>query len=314
MSRVVVDLGGTHARFARVEDGRPVSPFTLDVDDHPSLRDLLSAGLALVGGRNTALALAIAAPVHGATIQMTNRPWSFAPEELRAALDLDTLLVLNDFEAVGWAVSALDPADHAWIGSACLPDPGTPRLALGPGTGLGVSLAVPCAGGWRVIATEGGHATLAAHDDTEAAMLDLLRAQLGRVSAEAVLCGPGLLRLHAALCGSEGVQVTFPSPAALTLAATQGDALAVRTIRIFLRWLAGHAGDLALSMGARGGVFLTGGVLGHLTPWIDDVDFRTAFEAKAPMTAWLTEVPTSRLTLSEPGLVGAARALVAALP
>jgi glucokinase len=306
MSGVAVDLGGTHARFAGVRDGRPVDAWTVDADEAPSLEALLRAGLARVTGPTTAMALAIAAPVGAGTVTMTNRPWSFTPDALREALGLERLVVLNDFEAVAWAVAGLADGDAAPIGGARAPVAGAPRLVMGPGTGLGVSIAVPSAAGWVVVATEGGHATLAAHDDVEAAALDVLRASLGRVSAEAVLCGPGLLRLHGALHGGA---CPYPSPALLSAAAAAGEASARHTVRIFLRWLAAHAGDLALATGARGGVFLAGGVLAHLARWIDDDAFRAAFEAKAPMTRWLTDVPTHRLTLAEPGLVGAARAL-----
>ncbi len=310
MVRVAVDLGGTHARFAVVRGGHPVDAWTVHADDAGSLVALLRQGLARVDGHPTALALAIAAPVGGAKVTMTNRPWSFAPNALRDALGLDTLLVLNDFEAVGWAVAALQDGDAATIGGARAPVARAPRLVLGPGTGLGVSLVVPTTHGSVVVATEGGHATLAAHDDSEARALDALRVELPRVSAESVLCGPGLLRLHAAL--HEGAR-PYSSPDELSAAAANGGDDALRTVRIFLRWLAAHAGDVALATGARGGVFLAGGVLGHLSRWIDDDEFRAAFEAKAPMTAWLAQVPTSRLTLPEPGLVGAARALEAAL-
>lgn len=310
VTRAVVDLGGTNVRFARVVNGRAEGVVSLPCDSFPTVEDALRAGLQTLGApAPRSVALAVAGPVGGDRVTLTNRAWTVDREPLRRTLGLDRLVLLNDFAAVAWAATALGDGDAAHVGDARPGDAGAPRLVLGPGTGLGVALAVPSPCGWTIVPTEGGHATLAAGDAEQAAVLAALGAGRGRVSAERVLSGPGLLHLDAAVRAVRGVGGGAPQVGAITDAARAGDPVADHVIHLFLTWLAAFAGDLALATGARGGVFLGGGVLGHLLPFLDPTGFRAAFDDKAPMSGWMRDVPLLRLTLDEPGLIGAARAL-----
>lgn len=307
---LVADIGGTHARFALAVGERVDGESTLVVADHADPLAAIRAFLATRGDPPlTAAALAVAAPVDAGEAVLTNGRWRFARPALAAALGLppDRVRLLNDFEALALALPAL--ADHEVLplgGGAAVA--GAPRLALGPGTGLGAAGLVRGAGGWVAVAGEAGHVTLAAGDEREAAILAIARRRFGHVSAERLLSGSGLPLLHelaAAADGRGGVPVDTP---ALLAGARAGDADCARTLDLFLGWLGAVAGDLALAFGARGGVYLGGGLLPRLRDRLATSPLRTRFEAKGRFSGYLASIPLRVILTPAPALRGAAHA------
>ncbi len=295
MRALLGDIGGTNARFALREAGRSSPVIVLPVAGFPTAEAALTEALRLLkpGGEVTRTVLAVAGPVVEGRARLTNGDWVFDPADLDARLGLGEVRVVNDFIALAHALPALEAADLAPIGGGS-PVKGAPLLVLGPGTGLGAAGYVPGAG---AVATEGGHITLAPSTAEQAAVLTRIGP---RVSAEEVLSGPGLERLHAAMTG-ERLEAE-----AIVAAAGGGEAKARAAVAMFLDLLAGYAGDMALAWGARGGVFLGGGVLSHLAPFIDTVAFRARFEAKPPMQPYLANIPLARITHPAPAFVGLA--------
>ncbi|GAC1626983.1 MAG: hypothetical protein NVS9B10_15470 [Nevskia sp.] len=210
--------------------------------------------------------------------------------------------VVNDFEAIAQAIPALrDQTDLRRCGGSTPGDAQAPRLVLGAGTGLGVAGLVPRRGRWLVLAGEGGHVDLAPVDDQEHAVWLALRARHGALSAESLLSGPGLERLHVAL----GAQAL--SGPAIADAAAAGDAAARRTTRVFARWLGRVAGNAALTLGARGGVYLAGGIVPAWGEHFDVTAFRAGFEDKTGFGDWLAAIPAWIVRQPQPALIGLAR-------
>ena len=244
--------------------------------------------------------LAVAAPVDGEEIALTNRAWRFRLGELRTQLGFSQLAAINDFAAVAWALPGLRPEDVRAIGPARPCGSGV-RVAFGPGTGLGVAALLPENGSWRVLASEGGHVSFGAANAEEEPIFTRLRAMAGAVSAETILSGPGLDRLHRALhpeaepLGSEEILAR----------ARSGDAAPRTTVTVFVRLLGRFAGDVALVFRAAG-VYLAGGVGRGLDSLIEADEFRRAFEAHPPYAELLAAVPTFVITERAPGLIGCA--------
>lgn len=259
--------------------------------------------------------LAVATPVFGDEVRFTNSGWRFSVEALRQALGLDALRVLNDFEALARALPGLQPGQWRTLGGPPPLPPGSAArgsvlAVLGPGTGLGVAAVVRSARGWQALPAEGGHATLAAADALQAEVIAFLRREHEHVSAERVLSGPALPQLRRALAAVLGQDEPAPmSPAELVAAAQQrGDALCARTLDLFIAFLGGFAGDLALTLGARGGVFIGGGVVPRFAERVVAAGFRAHFEAKGRMAAYLAAIPTLLITDTLAALEGARQA------
>jgi len=311
--RLLGDIGGTNARWgwlpapgAAVQDvvSRPCG-------GDPSIGASAAAYLADTGHRGPRWAcIGVATAIAGDEVRFTNSRWAFSIERLRLELGLERCLVINDFTALALSLADLGPADRRAIGGGDA-EPGAPLALLGPGTGLGVSGLLPDrANGWSALSGEGGHVTLAPADDEEAAVLAVLRRRFGHVSAERVLSGPGLLNLYQALCSIAGCTPTATQPAEVTRTALDGsDRQSARAARLFSSWLGNVAGNLALTLGARGGVYLGGGVVPRMAAAFDDTLFRARFEDKGRFAAYLGRIPTWLITASSPALAGAARAL-----
>ncbi|MFZ5655416.1 MAG: glucokinase [Pseudomonadota bacterium] len=304
------DIGGTNTRLALGAGGRcfEVAHFANTGAAGPDElieRYLRERGLAAAG---LELWLAVAAPVRGATVELTNLAWRISAPELEARFGFRRVRLINDFAAVALALGALDAADCLPLGGG----PGAadaPRLVLGPGTGLGAALWIPAAGRDCVLATEAGHATLAAGDEREAAVIAAARRRHGHVSAERLLSGPGLGELYRALAEVEGQGGEPPPPAAVAARALAGsDPLAVAVLELFFSLLGGFAGNLALSTGARGGVFLAGGILPRLREPLAASAFRARFVAKGRFAGYLEEIPLALILHPDPGLLGLASA------
>ena len=303
--RLVADVGATNIRFGLCAEGQALCPSEAfpcaDFDGiEAAVRAFLDRADSRVEPRQGVLA--VAGPVTGDTVALTNHAWRFSIAELGSALGMERLEVVNDFTAVALSLPHLGAEGLRRFGAGS-PVAGTPMAVIGPGTGLGVSALVPAAGSWVPIAGEGGHRDFAAQTDEERTVLRYLQARHGHVSQERVLSGPGLVSSFLALGGSGDAA---PGPASIGARAVAGDALATAAVGLFSEVLGAAAGDLALTFGARGGVFIAGGIVPKLGAAFDSVRFRRRFEAKGRFANYLAEIPTHLITAEAPALVGLA--------
>jgi glucokinase len=310
---LIADIGGTNARFALIgADGEPAATRVLACADYPGLAAAAIAYLDLERPDPTPAraAIAVASPVTGDRVKMTNRDWSFSIRTLQAQLGLQQLSVVNDFAAQALAVPCLGVDEVRRVGGGTAVD-GAPIAILGPGTGLGVSGLVQARdGAWIATATEGGHATLAPVDDRERAIVRALADRFGHVSIERAISGPGLSNLARAIATVDGLDREALEPDEVTSRAlANSDPVAVEALTMFCAMLGGGAGNLALTMGARGGVFIAGGIVGRLGGFLDASPFRARFESKGRFRDYLAAIPTSVVTADQPGLVGLAALL-----
>lgn len=304
-TRLVADIGGTNARFALCgPDGRPVDTERLTVADHP---DIVGAAKTYLRGRAVSEAVfAGAGPVVGDRASFTNSHWSFSIEGARRALGLERLAVINDFVAQALAVPALSEDERIEIkpGEA---DAHAPIGVIGPGTGLGVGALIPTSAGWRPIPSEGGHVSLSPFDEVDAEIWKHLRRRYGHVSNERVLSGPGLVNLARSLAALAGETLDVDEPSEVSRqAAAADDSPSAEALRRFSRLLGSASADLALMFGARGGVFVGGGLCKRLGPLFDVAWFRQGFLGKGRLEAWLVGIPAHLVTRKDPGLLGAA--------
>ncbi|HUK61620.1 MAG TPA: glucokinase [Stellaceae bacterium] len=309
-ARLVGDIGGTNVRFALLDaTGKATRARVFASDDFASLAEAIEAYLAAEGTRPAAAALSIASPVAGDTVSLTNHPWSFSIAALKARLGLARLVVVNDFAANALAVPHLAPGERAQVGGgSAVAD--APIAVLGPGTGLGVGGLVPAPSGPVALAGEGGHATLPAADARESEVVAHLRRRFDHVSAERVLSGPGLVNLYQTLAELEGTRA-HPYTAAQIADRHMGenDPLARATVEMFCAMLGTVAGDLALTLGARGGVYIAGGIVPRLGSLFAKSRFRTRFEDKGRFSDYLAAIPTYVMTCAIPAFLGLAALL-----
>ncbi|MGH6901879.1 MAG: glucokinase [Geminicoccaceae bacterium] len=303
--RLVADIGGTHARFALCgPDGAPRDEEWLQVADHPGV---VEAARAYLAGRKVADAVfAVATPVDSDRIELTNAPWAFSIRATRDALGLERLAVINDFAAQALAVPRLASDDRIRIGGG-EPQAGQAIAVIGPGTGLGVSGLLPVHGTWYPIASEGGHVSLAPHDDRDAALLACLRRRFEHVSSERVLSGPGLINLATALAEIDGETLALDDPREVSRLAESGECpFCKEALERFSSLLGAASGDLALTFCALGGVYISGGLCRNLGPLFDLERFRASFVAKGRFVDYLSRIPIYLVTRRDPGLLGAA--------
>jgi glucokinase len=257
--------------------------------------------------------IAVAGPVENGEVVMTNRDWRISERLIAKALGADDCRVINDFEALAYALPALAEDQLRPLGPRLAPARGT-MVVLGAGTGLGMAALARSTIGETALTSEGGHIAFAPRSDLEADIASFLaRESDGFVPVEHVLSGSGLVRLHRALCAISGGEVRFESPDAITGAAQAGDAEALGLADLFARIFGSVAGDVALVFGARGGVFVAGGVSRRILSITGETAFRSAFEAKGEFHGYVAKIPTNLIQYPEPGLLGAARALKAHL-
>ena len=309
---LVGDVGATNARFGLVSRrGELLHTRTMPVENHPAIEDAIAAYL----GERGALpmprqgAIAIASAITGDRIAMTNHPWSFSIAALQARLGFERLEVINDFTAVALALPHLAAADRLPVGGGT-PVSGAPLGVLGPGSGLGVSGLLPCGSGWAALTGEGGHATMAPATDRESAAIDRMRRHFDHISAERVLSGPGLVNLYNTLAGLDGVPSRGYTAAQITDPALgAADPLCAEATNMFCAMLGTIAGNLALTLGARGGVYIAGGIVPRLGARFADSLFRERFEAKGRFRDYLAAIPTYVITNQLPAFVGCAALL-----
>jgi glucokinase len=307
MRRLIGDIGATNARFGLAAgDGRIERVRVVAAEDYPHFEDALAAYLAEDGIAEPprAAALAVASPVTGDVVTMTNHPWSFAISALKRRFALERLVVINDFTANALALPRLAPDERLAVGGGA-PVPETPLGVIGPGSGLGVSGLVRTETGWVALGGEGGHATMAPADERESAVLDRMRRRFDHVSAERVLSGPGLVNLYNTLAEIEGVPAAPFTPAQIAdRRIGETDPLVRAAVAMFCAMLGSVAGNLALTLGARGGVYIAGGIVPRLGSGLAESAFRARFEAKGRLQAYLAAIPTYVVTHPIPAFLG----------
>ena len=313
--RLMGDVGGTNARFALQESpgAEPSQVKTYSVAAYANIDDAMKAYLdEITGAKPRQGAVGIANPIVGDFLRMTNSPWAFSIEALRVTLGLDRLLFINDFTALALSLPSLKSDHLRLVGPERAADAKAAIGLLGPGTGLGVSgLLYDTAGHLVPLGGEGGHVSLASANAREDAVIAVLRDRFGHASAERALQGAGLVAMYEALCKIDGATAASLDPAGVTAAAMAGsDARCVEVIELFFAFLGSVAGNLALTLGARGGVYIGGGIVPRLGDWIDRSTFRERFIAKGRFRAYLDAIPTWLIHAeTSPALIGAARAL-----
>jgi glucokinase len=256
-------------------------------------------------------AIAVAAAITGDRIRMTNHPWSFSVAGLRDQFGFERLLAINDFTAVALAIPRLSPADRMPVGGGAAVA-GKPVAVLGPGSGLGASGLVPAGPGWLALSGEGGHATMPAATERENAVLTEMRRRFDHVSAERCLSGPGLVNLYNSLATVDGVPAApYTAPQITDPEIGAKDPLCREATAMFCAMLGTFAGNLALTLGAQGGVYIAGGIVPRLGRRFVESEFRERFEAKGRMRGYLEPVPTCVVTHKLPAFLGCAAALAA---
>jgi glucokinase len=304
---LVADIGGTNARFGLIESPG-AAPSRVRVLAGCDYNGLTEAALSYLDGvRPAAACLAVAAPITGGRFKMNNAPWAGSAAQIQVDLGLDHVELINDFEALALSLPSLHGPDIVAIGPD-LPTGGAPMAVLGPGTGLGAAALVPTARGWLPVAGEGGHVDLSPGNDLEVEVMRLLRAECDSGGAELLLSGAGLARLHRLLGLVQGLR-SEPLTAA-DICARRSDPRCLETVGVFCAFLGSFAGNAALTMGARGGVFLGGGILPRIADLLEVSTFRRRFEDKAPQVSdYLAAIPTVLIVAPTPALAGAAAKL-----
>ena len=307
---LVADIGGTHVRFGLTSPSGVERVSTYKCADYPSLGDAARTYLGSVDGPPPrSAAFAVAGPVRGDVVQMTNHVWGFSIDAVRRELDLVRLEVINDFAALALALPALAGEDLREV-KAGSPAARAPKAVMGPGTGLGVAALVPAGDGWTVLTTEGGHRDLAAQSEREWQIVRCLRERFEHVSVERVLSGPGLVNLYEAISTLSGSEPQSLTPAAIVAGSRDGSSAACsEATSLFSSWLGAVASDLAVTLGAFGGIYLGGGVLPRMGDVFDVDRFRERFLAKGRFRDYLRPIPVSIITRPHAALLGAARAL-----
>ncbi|MDL2356876.1 MAG: glucokinase [Pseudomonadota bacterium] len=309
--RLLADVGGTNARFAlEFAHGRIELIDVLACADYPTLADALRAYLAspaLAAAGVTAIrhaAIAIANPVTGDLVRMTNHHWEFSIDALRQECGFATLLVENDFTALARALPYLDASQKRQVGGGAACAQRSMGL-LGAGTGLGVSGLVPAAGGWGALRSEGGHVTFSPANDTEIAILRFAWGEFEHVSAERLLSGVGLELIYRALAHlNDQPDLRLLAPEISRRALAGECALCDQVIEVFCGMLGTVAGNLAITLGAQGGIYIGGGIVPRLGARFDASSFRSRFEQKGRFVSYLAQVPTYVITAAYPAFLG----------
>jgi glucokinase len=311
--RLVADIGGTNARFAMFFDdiGTLSNERSMSCERYAGPVDAIEAYLAETNApRPHEIAMAVATPVTGDRIKLTNSHWDFSVDATRQALTLNRLVMLNDFTALALSLPHLTPQQQRQVGA------GTSAInaaigLIGAGTGLGVSGLLPTKGGYLPIEGEGGHVSFSPANLREAEILRIVWREFPHVSAERLISGIGLDPLYRAIAELEGEIGPAPTPATITERALRGnDSLCCDVMNTFCGMLGTAAGNLAVTLGARGGVYIGGGIVPRLGEFFDRSPFRERFETKGRFSDYLKAIPTKVILADYPALTGAAQALL----
>ena len=308
---LVADIGGTNARFALVdEDTHALQHIrVLACNDYENIDQAILSYLKQVGVTHIErAAFALACPVDVAHIRMTNNHWNFVPQVLQDALNFKELKLLNDFTAMALGMLEVDDQELIELLPGASQPSHYPRMVLGPGTGLGVSTLIPYQQGWHALSTEGGHVSFAPTDELSLEIWKALMARHGRVSVERILSGQGLLNTYLIVCEHYRVPPLATTPAEVTALALTDDVQAKLALNKFCQILGEVAGDAVLLVGAKGGVYLCGGILPRIIDFVKRSDFIQGFYHKGRFENYLKEVPVWLCTAEYPGLLGCAAA------
>jgi glucokinase len=311
---LLADIGATNARFALENaQGGVHSIEVFKCADFAGIVDVLRAYLARISGpRPRHAAIAIANPIDGDHVKMTNRNWQFSIEETRRELGFDTLLLVNDFTALAMALPRLDSSQRLQIGGGEA-RPNAVIGLIGPGTGLGVSGLIPANDRWITLGSEGGHVSFSPMDETEVFILQFAWQEWQHVSAERLVSGPGIELIYRALASREGAQPPRDAAAIVNAAVADEDAFCVRVIDCFCGMLGTVASNVAMTLGAVGGIYIGGGIVPRLGQRFADFQFRRRFESKGRFEDYLAGIsrglgdsclPSARLGSRQP-VVGA---------
>ncbi|PWI33434.1 glucokinase [Vibrio albus] len=307
-TRILVgDIGGTNVRLAlfNTANSELSDVRTYSVSEYSSLSLILKSYLEVFGAGINSACLAIACPITGDKIEMTNTPWSFSISETKEELGLEEFFVINDFTAISLSVPQLSAKDVIQVGGT-KNEIWSPIAVYGPGTGLGVAQVLKAEDKWLSLPGEGGHIDLATRSKWEDALLSYLRDQFGRVSVERVLSGPGLVNLYNAIMHESGEEPDNLLPEQITANALSGsNAHCVKTLNLFCEMLGRFGGELALICGSRAGVYLAGGIPPRIIDFLINSNFRRCFEDKGRLSAFVKDIPVYLVTHDFPGLLGA---------
>jgi glucokinase len=311
---LTADVGGTNVRFGVVHRGSepcnrplieeqmiyPCSSFdSIDVAME-TYRSHLGVPLPQVA------CVAVAGPVKDNIVRMTNRDWLISGTDLTKRFGFEKVFILNDAEAIAYATRVIDESELKTIKPGT-PLPDAPAAVITAGTGVGVAAIAPFGGQWFPLASEAGHVNLAPHTDRHVQLFEQIEADSSSISAELLLSGEGIRRLYLALAAISGVTAIEAEPKEIVQRALDGaDDVCTETMKVYCDLMGAFAGDIALTFGARGGVYLAGNVLRQVQPFLSGSgQFRKSFENKGAMAQYLAEVPVNAITTDEPGLVGA---------
>ena len=312
---LVGDIGGTNARLAlcEIQSGNISNTVSYSGADYDSLQTVIQDYCSTVEHKIKTACIAIACPVTGDWVSMTNHHWAFSINQLKEVLGFEVLEVINDFTAVSLAIPMLQTDDCFQIGGRA-PQPNQPVSVFGAGTGLGVALLINSNHHWLSLPGEGGHVDLAPCTQEEDALIVHLRKQFGRVSAERCLSGQGLVNIYQFVVSQDGRTPNNFNPEEITRNALNGSCLDChRTLQLFCVLMGRFGGNLALTSGAFGGVYIAGGIVPRFKEFFIDSGFRQAFEDKGRFKDYLKDIPIFLITHKEPGLLGAGTYLRQAL-
>ncbi len=309
---LIADIGGTNARFALVDSptGTPFEAETLNCSDHATLVDAVESYLSHASRlRPNRASFSIATPVGKDQITMTNHIWDFSTRQTRKSLGLKSLKIFNDYTALALALPYLTAADYSQICGTQTPN-GQVMAVLGPGTGLGVSAVTQSGNHWVPLQGEGGHVSYGPLNEREAAVIGIIRRNIDHVSAECLVSGSGLALIYRSIAELDGIKLEPLKPEEITAKAmNKTSAVAEETLSMFCAALGTVAGNLALTIGARGGVFIGGGIVPKLGEYFPQSLFRQRFDQHGRLTGYLQNIPTYVIDSKYPALRGAAVAL-----
>jgi glucokinase len=305
--RFVADVGGTNIRLARVTESGVADIKKYMCEEFASIDLAIAQYFADMPHISFSEGcIAIACPVLGDQVEMTNHSWAFSQNALRSQLKLDALFVINDFTAVAHSLPVLNGQQVIQIGEGSAIENGNIAV-FGPGTGLGVEHITMTDSGWQTLDGEGGHTDFAPVDETDIVIWRHLQSSFGRASAEEVMSGRGIVNIYTALAKHADKPVSFNEPAQITDAALAGTCeIAAAALTQFCRIMGSFAGNLALNMATTGGIFIGGGIANRFPEFIQNSDFRARFEAKGQMKHYVKDIPTYLIAEPDHGLLGAA--------
>lgn len=308
MPILAADIGGTSTRLRLVHGAETLDEKDYSSQDYPDLNSILDNFIKANSPVDLQSAcLAVAGPVRDGTARVTNLPWEVHESLISEDFTIPQVRIINDFEAIGYALAILSPDDFYELQAGSPDNVGT-RALIGAGTGLGVAIVTRCGERWQVLPGEGGHVDFAPRTAEQQALLDYLQQQSARVSVEMLLSGPGLERIYEFICTQNGINPDSVRRTAASISSTAligRDPMAVKTLDLFVEIYGAQAGNLALTSLATGGVFIAGGIAPKILSLLKRGRFIEMFSDKPPMSELLHSMPVRVVLNTRSGLLGA---------